>query len=130
MSSADSSFIASDFALRLPNTDRGKVWLAQFDADDRENAARLLSALTLVSHSAFERAVTALILTEAARVDGPVALYATRELNEDINYFEVMADPDDPMAPLDAVGGALMSAARCGPPRSSATSARPIPTNC
>lgn len=104
MSSADSSFTASDFALRLPNTDRAKAWLGQFDADDQENAARLLSALTLVSHSTFERAVTALILSETARVDGPVALYATRELDDDINYFESMADPDDPMAPLDAVG--------------------------
>lgn len=104
MYSADSSFSSSDFALRLPNTDRGKAWLAQFDADDQENAARLLGALTLVSHSAFERAVTSLILSEAARICGPVALYATRELGDDLSYYEAMANPNDAMAPLDAVG--------------------------
>lgn len=104
MNSADSSFLSSDFALRLPNTNRGKAWLAQFDADDQENAARFLGALTLVSHSAFEIAVTSLILSEAARIDGPVALYATRELGDDISYYEAMANPHNPMASLDAVG--------------------------
>lgn len=103
MNSANSSPISSDFALRLPNTDRGKAWLAQFDLEDQENAARLLSALTLVSHSAFERALKSLILSEAARIAGPVALYATRELDEGISYYEAMANPNDPMAPLDAV---------------------------
>lgn len=114
MNSANSSPISSDFALRLPNTDRGKAWLAQFDLEDQENAARLLSALTLVSHSAFERALKSLILSEAARIAGPVALYATRELDEGISYYEAMANPNDPMAPLDAVsrGADLGSEAR------------------
>lgn len=114
MNPADSSSTSSDFALRLPNTDRGKDWLAQFDAHDQENAARLLGGLTLVSHSAFERAVKSLILSEAVGIDGPVALYATREMDEDIDYYKAMANPDDPMAPLNAVarGADLGSEAR------------------
>lgn len=104
MSVADPSSTANDIALRLPNTQAGQAWLDQFDAEDRELAMRLLGALTLVSHSAFERALQTLILAEAAEIDGSVALYATRELALDADYFHDMADPADPMAPLDAVG--------------------------
>lgn len=103
MSSADSSSQASGFALRLPNTKNGKDWLGQFDPVDHETAARLLGALTLVSHSAFERAIQTLILQEAEKVDGPVALYATREVKGIVNYWEAMADPEDPLAPFDPV---------------------------
>lgn len=97
-------FTANNVALRLPNTQAGQAWLDQFDEEDRELAKRLLSALTLVSQSAFERALQRLLLAEAAEIDGPVALYATRELAPDADYFHDMADPADPMAPLDAVG--------------------------
>lgn len=101
-------------ALRLPNTDRGRAWLSQFDAEDQELATRLLGALTLVSHSAFERALQALLLSEAEKVDGPVALYATRESEPDVDYFDTMADPDDPFAALSSVaeGADLGSEAR------------------
>ncbi|EIZ79825.1 hypothetical protein WSK_1573 [Novosphingobium sp. Rr 2-17] len=114
MSSADSPSQASDFALRLPNTQNGKDWLRQFDVVDHEAAARLLGALTLVSHSAFERAIQTLILREAEKVDGPVALYATREVKGIVNYWEAMADPEDPLAPFDPVarGSDLGSEAR------------------
>ncbi|ARR57022.1 hypothetical protein HY78_02165 [Rhizorhabdus wittichii DC-6] len=91
-------------SLRLPNTTAGKQWLAQFDAADQKTAIRLLSALTLVSHSLFERELQALILAEAAKVDGPVGLYATREIEPDADYFEAMANPNDPLAALGAVG--------------------------
>ncbi|PZO71584.1 MAG: hypothetical protein DI636_03400 [Pelagerythrobacter marensis] len=105
MSVADSSTSAADIALRLPNTLAGQAWLDQFDAEDRELAIRLLSTLTLVSQTAFERALQTLILAEATEIDGPVALYATRELAPDADYFKDMANPVDPMAALDAVGG-------------------------
>lgn len=104
MSAADLSSAANDVALRLPNTRAGQAWLDQFDAEDRQLAMRLLSALTLVSQSAFERALQTLILAEAAEIDGPVALYATRELAPDTDYFRDMANPADPMASIDAVG--------------------------
>lgn len=103
MSFTDSSSQARDFALRLPNTGNGKSWLGQFDAVDQETAARLLGALTLVSHSAFERAISTLILQEAEKVDGPVALYATREVKGIVNYWDAMANPEDPLAPFDPV---------------------------
>jgi hypothetical protein len=104
-----------NIALRLPNTTRAKAWLSQFDGLDQEVAVRLLSCLTLVSHSAFERALQALIEHEAAAVEGPVALYATREADTNENYFDVMGNPDSPFEPLSAVpsGADLGSEARC-----------------
>ncbi|MGX7345449.1 phosphoribosyltransferase-like protein [Acetobacter pasteurianus] len=114
MSHADFPSAPLDLALRLPNTQKGKEWLSQFDLLDRENAARLLGALTLVSHSAFERALQSLVLSEAEKVNGPVALYAVREIDKGVSYFEAMANPDDPLASLDAVarGSDLGSEAR------------------
>lgn len=94
-----------NIALRLPNTTAGQGWLGQFEPEDRETATRLLGALTLVSHSAFERALSSRILAEASKIEGPVALYATRELEPDTDYFSAMADPEDPLAPHDAVAG-------------------------
>jgi hypothetical protein len=72
-------------------TQRGANWLAQFDHDDRETAERLVDSLTLVSHSAFERALTDLIATHAAGVDGFVALYAAREIDPKKSYFDQAA---------------------------------------
>ena len=69
-------------------TKRGSDWLAQFDYADREIASRLVDSLTLVSHSEFERALADLILTHAAAIDGPVALYATREVDPARSYFD------------------------------------------
>ncbi len=111
---ADSTSPADDIALRLPNTIAGKDWLSQFDAGDQATATRLLASLTLVSHSAFERALSSHILREALKVVGPVAIYATRELQPGTNYFEAMAKSDDPLAPHDAVaaGADLGSEAR------------------
>lgn len=102
---ADSNTGSSDIALRLPNTTVGLEWLRQFDPADRETATRVLASLTLVSHSAFERSLAALIFREAQNVKGPVALYATRELESYTDYFAAMADPDNPLAPHDAVAG-------------------------
>jgi hypothetical protein len=111
---ADLTSYADDMALRLPNTTAGRSWLGQFDAADRKTATRVLASLTLVSHSAFERSLSTLILREAEKVEGPVALYATRELEPDTNYFAAMAVAEDPQAPHDAVarGADLGSEAR------------------
>jgi hypothetical protein len=72
-------------------TGRGRDWLAQFDYGDRENARRLIDSLTLVSHSEFERALADLILAHAAAVEGPIALYATREMDPARSYFDQAA---------------------------------------
>lgn len=106
----------ADMALRLPNTADGQTWLAQFDEGDQALATRALGALTLVSHSAFERALTNLILDEATTRNGPIALYATREADPNLDYFETMVDADNPLAPLDAAprGADLGSEVRIG----------------
>jgi hypothetical protein len=110
----DSTTSSEDTAFRLPNTTAGRNWIGQFDAEDRETATRLLAALTLVSHSAFERALSSLIVAEAHKVAGPVALYATRELTEAPDYFTALSDPENLMASHDAVasGADLGSEAR------------------
>lgn len=107
--------IAENIALRLPNTKRAKNWISQFSHIDQELAVRLLSAITLVSHSVFERSLKSLIEREASAVGGPVALYATREADPSRNYFEVMGNSRFPFEPLSAVapGADLGSEARC-----------------
>jgi len=111
---ADSIIFPKDIALRLPHTMAGRAWIGRFDAPDQETATRLLASLTLVSHSAFERSLSTLILTTAAKVAGPAALYATREFETGTDYFAAMADAADPLAPHDAVakGADLGSEAR------------------
>lgn len=103
-----------EFGPRLPNSASGKAWLSQFEEQDAKTAERLLTALTLVSHSAFERSLQSLILTKARTVDGPVALYATRELTDVGDYFLEIGAGRDPLMSLDAVsrGADLGSEAR------------------
>lgn len=73
-------------------TKRGTAWLAQFEAADQSLAQKLVKGLTLVSHSFFERALTKLILQTAKNISGPVALYATRELEfTRTSYFQQAA---------------------------------------
>src|SRR5580704_10227564 len=96
-------------------THRGREWLAQFDSGDLEVAERLIDSLTLVSHSAFERSIAQTIETLGAEVDGPVGLYATREVDPTKSYFD--APDDDKTRPprgvdADARGADLGSEAR------------------
>jgi hypothetical protein len=72
---------ASDLGAKaLALTSRGLRWLAQFDEADRALARRLLGALVLVSHREFEGALISHLRRVAHDIDGPVALYAAREL--------------------------------------------------
>lgn len=84
---------------QLALTVRGASWIEQFDQKDRDSARVLLNALTLVSHNEFERALTNLIVDETDCVDGPVALYATREVDSTQPHFL------NEGVPIDAVGG-------------------------
>lgn len=93
---------------QLALTARGIAWVDQFDAPDREPARTLIEALTLVSHSAFERGLTKTINRLAEQISGPVALYATREWDATEPYFP---DDDDPIDAVDA-GNDLGSEAR------------------
>lgn len=83
----------------LALTERGSAWIGQFDAGDRELARILLDSLMLVSHSSFERGLIKAITNQAKFIEGPVALFATREWNPTAPYFP---EGDDP---IDAVDG-------------------------
>lgn len=91
---------------RLAFTRRGISWLDQFDAEDKNCAERLLGGLTLVSHSAFERGLLELIVHRAAAIDGPVALFATREVDPTISYFAQASNKTAPkrFGSINAVG--------------------------
>lgn len=67
-------------ARKLVLTEQGKRWVAQFDDMDQGTAILLANSLTLISHTEFRRELEALILGSAANIDGPVALFAVREL--------------------------------------------------
>lgn len=58
------------------------AWLSQFRVEDQPRAARLASAVLLVSHDEFTDNLRALIKARASVQDGPVALYAERELRK------------------------------------------------
>jgi len=98
----------------LAGTARGAAWLSQFAASDADAATRLISNLTLVSHSAFERALTLLIEREAKAIDGLVALFATREMVRGVDYFAPVNPTGEQEEPIDAVarGSDLGSEAR------------------
>ncbi|MHC1944490.1 hypothetical protein IF803_08905 [Bradyrhizobium sp. UFLA06-06] len=66
---------------QLKFTPRGKAWLNQFDVADVQHAEKALAALTLVSHTEFERSLSALIDRIASSFRSPVALFATREVD-------------------------------------------------
>lgn len=95
---------SSEISSRLALTERGQQWLNQFDEADRRLVRDFLSMLTLVSHSEFERTVESLILRRMAAIEGPIALFAVRELPKDrlYSYFNVACGPDG-SASTDAV---------------------------
>lgn len=80
--------------LKLVETTGAQDWLRQFHAQDVSAAQKLLETLTLVSHSAFERALTRQIERAASGFEGPVALYAVRE-PEPGTYLDSSGKPPD-----------------------------------
>lgn len=98
-------------AKQLSLTLRGKEWLQQFEDADRELAEIILSALTLVSHSEFERALTAKLVDVAHRIDGPVALFATREVEPLKPYFGTSCSAISAVAPGADLGSEARVAA-------------------
>lgn len=73
-------------------TDRGKKWLEQFELKDKETAERMVSSLTLISHSEFSRAVQRLLEIEANKYSESIAFYSVRELSRDKDFFEQTCD--------------------------------------
>jgi hypothetical protein len=94
---------------RLELTSRGSEWVRQFDVTDRELAQRLLTGLTLVSHSVFDRSIDRLIRLRASEIPGPIALYATRETSNRGERFSLRGSESKrrsktKRAIIDAVG--------------------------
>lgn len=72
----DGSFLARKLIL----TGQGKRWIAQFDDIDQGTATLLANSLTLISHTEFRRELEKQVLDAAAGIEGPIALFAVREL--------------------------------------------------
>jgi len=98
-------------ARQLSLTLRGKEWLQRFGDSDRELAELVLSALTLVSHSEFERTLTAKIIDVANQIEGPVALFATREMKPLEPYFNGLSSAISAVAPGADLGSEARVAA-------------------
>ena len=69
-------------------TNRGLAWLDGFAPDDRESARRLVNGLTLVSLAAFDRTIERMVRAQANEINGPMALYAVREIVPSRSYFD------------------------------------------
>tara|TARA_R110001606_G_scaffold367790_1_gene523455 strand:+ start:5302 stop:6585 length:1284 start_codon:yes stop_codon:yes gene_type:complete len=67
-------------ARKLIHTERGNMWLNQFEPLDQEIASSLANNLTLVSHNEFERNLTLKMAQVAECVSGPIAFFAMREM--------------------------------------------------
>lgn len=72
----DGKFLARKLVL----TGQGKQWIAQFDDIDQGTATLLANSLTLISHTEFRRELEKQVLGAAAANEGPIALFAVREL--------------------------------------------------
>lgn len=98
-------------ARKLIYTQQGEKWLNQFEELDREAAKLLLNSLTLVSHTEFRRNLENLIMQASAKFDGPVGLYAVRELKKqkDENSFSTHIIPFFEQAILSKDGKSVNS---------------------
>lgn len=62
------------------NSEAGMTWLRQFALHDQKLAADLIKVFCFVSRDEFASSLRERVLNEANRVNGPIALYAEREL--------------------------------------------------
>lgn len=68
-------------------TERGEKWLKQFSAADQDTAALLVSNLTLISHSEFERGIQRRLEETASSQTTPMAFFAVHEVDINESYF-------------------------------------------
>lgn len=69
-------------------TEAGGKWLEQIPSVDRETAERVVSNLTLVSHSEFQRCIQKNLESVVNETKGAIALYAVRETDPTQMYFD------------------------------------------
>ena len=68
--------------VRLSETDDAINWLGQFQTRDQSTAVKLLDSMRLVSHDDFFNGLHDLVASRASALDGPVGLYAEREIRK------------------------------------------------
>lgn len=68
--------------MALAETEKAIAWLAQFRKSDQAHAAELINAMLQVSYHDFMNELTSLIRARSEEVDGPIALYAEREVKD------------------------------------------------
>lgn len=73
--------------VKLQDTPEAIAWLALFTESDALTAKLLLNSLRLISADYFDYSIKKLILAMADKCDGPIALYAAREVDPDCEYF-------------------------------------------
>lgn len=74
-------------------TERGIKWFEQFSYDDKELAERLVSSLTLISHSEFNRSIQNILENRISGFNYPSAFFAVREVEHGKSYFHEYTDP-------------------------------------
>lgn len=83
-----SNYERDHLANKLLLTERGESWLQNFPAEDRPRARKLVSHLTLVSLTEFERSLAQRIEELARKWQGPIALYTVREVPTGSSVFD------------------------------------------
>lgn len=66
--------------MALADTKEAIAWLAQFKKSDRSHAAELVNAILQVAYHDFMNELKSLIRARSKEADGPIALYAEREV--------------------------------------------------
>lgn len=65
----------------LSSLETTQAWVSQFDPEDQQTAVALLEEILLVSRQNFAKGLRQLVLSRAKDGDGPIGLYAERELH-------------------------------------------------
>lgn len=73
---------------KLLFTQRGQAWFKQIDQSDKSCVEAMIRNLTLVSHNEFERGLVKIIFDAASNFGHPIALFAIREIESGVSFFE------------------------------------------
>ncbi len=64
----------------IGDTDKGIGWISRFQATDQSCATELINSIVEVSYNDFMNDLTSLIVARSKQVEGPIGLYAEREV--------------------------------------------------
>ena len=98
----------------LSNTEKGKLWLSQFEKSDSEKAKMILNDLIYVSHNEFVKSLSQLIRNFAKKHDSEtIALFAARENMGDPFYWSNNKKPPRSVHGISSVGSEGIIAHLC-----------------